>query len=195
MQVKNKAIKKKSKIPTTGRIGRITKLLAQETNWSLVEKILKGAEAFPNFSSVERADFLREAVKRMENEIGKNTTIKILQACGQMCCGVTRRKFVKKLMGETKSLEEFVEKLNKTHVGGGRLKFRNKNTIVGGYDRCFCGAVNKTKVLFPNLTYCHCSTGWYKQLFETALNRPVKVEIRQSIITGAKKCEFVIHIQ
>ena len=29
--------------------------------------------------------------------------------------------------------------------------------------------------------------------FESALNKPVEVELIQSVITGAEKCKFLIH--
>lgn len=33
-----------------------------------------------------------------------------------------------------------------------------------------------------------------KQFFESALEKSVKVELVQSVITGAESCEFIIHI-
>jgi hypothetical protein len=67
-------------------------------------------------------------------------------------------------------------------------------TILGGYDRCYCGRVRQTKEPFPTDTYCHCSTGWYKSLFEAAFNRPVEVTLKQSILQGADRCEFEIRL-
>ena len=68
------------------------------------------------------------------------------------------------------------------------------NTIVGGYDRCYCGRVKQTKEPFPTDTYCHCSTGWYQSLFEAAFDKPVEVTLKQSILQGADRCEFEIRI-
>jgi hypothetical protein len=59
-----------------------------------------------------------------------------------------------------------------------RLKLKDLNTIVGGYDRCYCGRVKQTRQPFPTDTYCYCSTGWYKSLFEAAFGRPVKVKAK-----------------
>ena len=41
--------------------------------------------------------------------------------------------------------------------GGGRLKRKNRNTIVGGYERFGCGRVKQTRLPFPTDTYCRCS--------------------------------------
>ena len=162
---------------------------------SVTRKVMGGAGTFKQLDYPSKADYLREMVQRMKRILGTAETKEIFAACGMMCCGITSRKLANQLMQESKSLKDFIKKLNEKHLGGGRLKLKNKNTIIGGYDRCYCGAVSKTRKHFPDLTYCHCSTGWYKQLFETALGRPVKVKILKSIISGAKTCEFVIKIK
>ena len=131
----------------------------------------------------------------MRSKLGNKETIDILKSCGTMCCGVTSRSIAKQIGERSKSLKDVIERLNQKRLGGGRLKMTDENTITGGYDRCYCGMVSKTGTIFPDLTYCHCSTGWYKKLFETALGRPVDVKILRSIITGSKTCEFEIRIQ
>ena len=99
-------------------------------------------------------------------------------------------------------MKEFVEKLNVGYtykgkvygIGGGRLELKDENTIIGGYDACYCGQVKNTEKPFPNDIYCRCGSGWLKQFFESALNKPVKVETIQTCIQGTKSCEFEIRI-
>ena len=95
-------------------------------------------------------------------------------------------------MEESGSVEDLLARLNEAGIGGGRLRLRNKNTIVGGYDWCYCGRVKQTEEPFPTDTYCHCSTGWYRSLFEAAFGKPVKVRLKNSILQGARTCEFEI---
>ena len=95
-------------------------------------------------------------------------------------------------MREVNSINEFIEKLNS--IRGYTFKLKNNHTIVGGYDKCYCGLVNKTKKPFNDLTYCYCGVGHIKQFFESALEKPIEVELLQSVITGAMSCEFVICI-
>ncbi len=184
----------KTKIPKSGRIGRFAKMIEKKTNLKTAEKIMKGADKYEKGSYAEKASWWNDAVARLEKEVGKKSAIKIMQSCGRMCCGPAHRKYAKQIMSKVKSIKEFINTLNKFGIGGGRLKLKDKNTITGGYDHCYCGQVKQTQKPFSSLLYCHCSTGLYKQLFETALERPVEVEILQSIISGAKNCEFVIHI-
>lgn len=184
-----------SKLPTSGRIGRIVKKLLSTAGLSTTEKVMKGVDTFNNLSQTAKADYVRDMVKRMQGTIGTAKTREILVSCGKMCCGITTRKAAAKAAQVSKSLEDFIKELNKHHIGGGRLKMKDKHTITGGYNRCYCGMVNKTRTPFPDLTYCHCSCGWYRQLFETALEKPVQVTIKKSILCGAKTCEFEIKIK
>lgn len=194
MAKKGRNIIRYSKLPTSGRIGRITKIMISKAGVSVTRKVMGGVETFKKRDYPSKADYLREMVKRMKRILGTSDTKDILVSCGMMCCGITSRKLAKRLMQESKSLKDFIKKLNEKHIGGGRLILKDKSTIIGGYDHCYCGMVSKTRTPFPDLTYCQCSTGWYKQLFETALGHPVKVKILQSIIAGARTCEFVIKI-
>jgi hypothetical protein len=95
-------------------------------------------------------------------------------------------------MEESRSVGGLLARLNEAGIGGGRLELKNRNTIAGGYDWCYCGRVKQTKEPFRTDTYCHCSTGWYRSLFEAAFGKPVTVKLKQSIIQGARSCEFEI---
>jgi len=93
---------------------------------------------------------------------------------------------------EAKDLDDLLDRLNQAHIGGGRLR-REGDMIHASYERCYCGSVNKTKERI-SATYCHCSCGWYKELFETVLERSVEVERVESIVQGADACRFVIRV-
>ncbi len=194
MKKKIRPQKSSSKLPTSGRIGRITKIMISKVGVSVTRKVMGGVETFEQLNYPSKADYLREMTERMKRILGTADSKDIFVSCGMMCCGITSRKLVKQLMQESKSLKDFIKRLNEKHLGGGRLKLKDKNTITGGYDRCYCGSVSKTRKNFPDLTFCQCAVGWYKQLFETALGRPVHVKILKSIIAGARTCEFVIKI-
>jgi hypothetical protein len=184
------------KIPDTGRIGRIARAIKKETDQDTLEKVMMGVQDCVSTSDhSKKARWTREAMGRLEELAGKEKCKRIMESCGRKCCGVTSRKRAKQCAGTSRTIGELIENMNKMRIGGGRLRWTGKDTIVGGYDRCYCGLVSKTKEAFPDLSYCQCSVGWYKQLFEAALGKPVEVEIKRSIICGAKSCEFLIRIQ
>jgi len=60
------------------------------------------------------------------------------------------------------------------------------------YPRCYCSQVNKIPKGKLSGTYCNCSRGWAKALFEGALGRPVEVLMEKSIISGDNQCKFRI---
>jgi len=97
-----------------------------------------------------------------------------------------------RLLKHAANLDDLVELLNANHIGGGLLRRKGK-TIIAEYRRCYCGSVSKTKTKFSP-TYCQCSCGWYRQLFETILGKPVKVELLGSIIQGDAQCRFKIYL-
>jgi len=147
-----------------GWITRFKRCIDAEAGAAVSKKVIIKTEQFDETSNyAQKAEWIRNAIQRLEKEAGK-----------------------------AKSVKELLSKLNEAGIGGGRLKLKNKNTIVGGYDWCYCGRVKQTEKPFPTDTYCHCSTGWYKSLFEAAFDKPVKVKLKQSILQGADSCEFEI---
>jgi len=140
----------------------------------------------------QKADFNKALMEELKKQVSDVNANRIMQECGMSCIGESTIKNAKKFYKESGDMTEFLSKLNKNHIGGGWLEL-NGNIISGGYDICYCGSVSKTKEAIP-ITYCYCSTGWYKRLFEEVLERSVEVEILSSIASGADKCEFRIYI-
>jgi len=176
-----------------GWMTRFKRCIDAEAGAAVSKKVIIHPEHFDGTTDYARkAEWIRNAVQRLEKEAGKATAKRVMEACGMKCCGPTQQKRARRFMEDSQSVEELLAKLNERGIGGGRLKLKNKNTIVGGYDWCYCGRVKQTEEPFPTDTYCHCSAGWYKSLFGAAFGKPVKVKLKQSIIQGAGSCEFEI---
>jgi hypothetical protein len=43
-------------------------------------------------------------------------------------------------------------------------------------------------------TYCYCGAGFYKDIWETILQEPVRVELLESVMTGGDVCQVAIHL-
>ena len=43
-------------------------------------------------------------------------------------------------------------------------------------------------------TYCYCGAGYYKGIWEEILQRPVKVELLESVLDGDDACKIAIHL-
>jgi hypothetical protein len=146
----------KPKIPKTGKIGSLAKNIEKETNRDVVEKVMQDVDQFKSTSDrAEQAEWIKGAIERLEQEVGKEKSIKIMEKCGRECCGPKHSEHAKQLMNESKSTDEFIGKLSR---GGVKFKFKfklkDKNTVVGEYAKCYCSMVNQTSIPFSSKIYC-----------------------------------------
>jgi hypothetical protein len=183
-------------IPRTGRVGRFAKIIERELGEKVLIEVMQDSDKYSSFRRPEQAAWWKSATEKLEKEVGKEKAQIIMNLCGQKCCGDGIRKTAKRLMDESKSIEEFLVRASTEGVKEGEVEYKlqDKSTIIGIFNRCFCGQVAQTKTQFKNKTYCQCSVEFHKQYFTAALGTPVKVELVQSIINDANNCRFTIHI-
>jgi predicted hydrocarbon binding protein len=91
----------------------------------------------------------------------------------------------KKTMKNSKDIDEFLVKLSKNWK---HLKLDGDNIHVE-YEKCYCPLVRDCHEKL-SATFCNCSRGWVKELFESALEKPVKVRLEKSIKSGDRTCRF-----
>jgi hypothetical protein len=56
---------------------------------------------------------------------------------------------------------------------------------------CFCPFMAKN--LTP-VKACDCSLGWHQYAFETVLGKKVRVELKESVLRGGKRCAFAVQV-
>lgn len=122
--------------------------------------------------------------------LGEERAQAVMEDCGQQCIGSSPLQRAQQLQRQAAGLDDLLERLNQAHIGGGQLR-REGDTIHATYQRCYCGSVSKTRQPIST-TYCQCSCGWFKRLFETLLEKPVQVQLVDSIAHGADVCTFTI---
>ncbi|MFX0114013.1 MAG: DUF6144 family protein, partial [Candidatus Hodarchaeota archaeon] len=59
---------------------------------------------------------------------------------------------------------------------------------------CHCPMVRNRLDAGVPVTFCNCGAGWYRQEWEGAIGKPVKIEILKSLLLGDSMCEFAIHL-
>jgi effector-binding domain-containing protein len=61
---------------------------------------------------------------------------------------------------------------------------------------CHCGLVRAAIGAGETISqsHCYCGAGWYQQLWEGVLGKPVKVELVRSVLQGDDCCSFAIHL-
>jgi len=124
----------------------------------------------------------------LDEHVDEETRIKLLEQCGRQCIS---QNFVKKAKGiyqKSKNIDEFLDKFGKVY----KHMHRQGNNVYLVYPKCYCSFVNNIPPSKLSATYCTCSRGWAKALFEGALGRPVEVIMEESIVKGDKQCKFRI---
>jgi predicted hydrocarbon binding protein len=175
------------------KVQRFEQSLAACVDDDVRAKLMEGCESYDAIKSpAKRARWIKGLMERLEGEAGQAVAREVMLGCGRQCISRSLLKKAQKHWRESDAIDDFLDKLNQAHIGGGSLR-REGDTIYGSYEHCYCGAVSKAKELVPS-TYCYCSCGWYKRLFETVLDRSVDVELVSSIAQGAEVCRFIIHI-
>ena len=85
------------KFPKTGRIGRFAKKVKKELSKELMMKILRDSDKYASFSPSEKADWWRNAIIRMENEIDTEKTGNIGILWKQMLWGRSQKNCQKEI--------------------------------------------------------------------------------------------------
>ena len=115
-----------------------------------------------------------------------------IQAIRMDCaCGPSpeRMKKLKRLYTASPGLEEFAEKYNKADLGS--TVWREGNALLLSYPVCYCPCVKRTDKPLSK-TWCYCTLGYTKRLFDYVLDRETKVELLESVKTGGSRCVIKI---
>jgi hypothetical protein len=144
---------------------------------------------------VQKARCVGRLMAALDAEVEAGTGREIMDRCACIGQGVIDKALG--LQRESADLDDLLARMNALHIGGGQLRAllghpSGEIAIAAAYDHCYCGSVNKARAPI-SATYCACSCGWYRRLFEALLGRPVEVELQSSIIQGDAQCRFVIH--
>ena len=98
---------------------------------------------------------------------------------------------IKNSLDDLNDIDGILNLMNQKGIGGGKLH-REDNVITGLYGmECTCPVRGK-EITSP--VFCYCTTRWAKEIFETALERPVEVELVKARGRGDKVCEYKVTI-
>ena len=126
----------------------------------------------------------------LKEHVDEETTAKVLEQCGRQCQSKSFVKRARSIYEKSESVDEFIDKFGQVY----KHLHREGDKIYIVYPKCYCSQVNKIPAGILSATYCNCSRGWVKALFEGALGRPVDVILEESIIKGDKQCRLRINL-
>jgi len=137
-------------------------------------------------------NFLSDLMESIDTQVDEPTKIKILGECGKAC--FHRFAFKQEIAAKGKgSVDKLIEALHANFEA-----WREGDTVHVRYGAinsygCFCPAA-RYRPGKPHDIQCYCTRATHQTIWETALGRPVKVEILQSVRRGDPTCHFLVHL-
>lgn len=134
--------------------------------------------------------WIKSLMDNLDEYADEETRAKVLENCGRTCISRSFVNRAKACMKSAKDIDKFLDRLGKiwSHLQ------RDGNNIYVAYEKCYCPLV-KTYPEKLSPTFCNCSRGWIKELFESVLERSVDVKLEKSIRQGDDVCRFRVHLQ
>jgi hypothetical protein len=159
--------------------------------------LAEGAQAPPDELAAARkeADFVRnwvaDLMDTMEEQLPREARVKLIEGCGRGC--FRRHEFKRAIAeqgrGDVEKLIAAYGKNFEVWREGQAVHIRYGETS----SRCYCPVV-KNQPPKANDLHCECTRGTHQAIFETALGRPVEVEILETLRRAGRTCHFVAHL-
>ncbi|MBD3290313.1 hypothetical protein GF337_16025 [candidate division KSB1 bacterium] len=135
-----------------------------------------------------RTNWIKNLLRVMDETMKPEQQVDFMEQCGRACAATASLKEAEKFKGD---LAGWLSTLKKW-VGEQNVQ-QDGRKIVVKYSKCFCPMVADIEEQLPP-TYCHCSKGWLKAVFETVVSHETAVTLHESIKSGGGKCRFTVEI-
>ena len=151
--------------------------------------------AEPTKSEDWRLPFVKQRYTRLleilAGRVDEKTLNEILIDLGAYCSALDddrRKKFRGDLEGYRRAVKQSASGDNITYDW-------ERGVITMASDErtdCFCPLISRYS--HTPQAACNCSLGWQQHTWETLLQKKVKVELKESVLRGGKRCVFEIHV-
>lgn len=152
-----------------------------------VEETLQRVQADKQF--VE--NWLTDLLDTMEQKLDPAVRAELMAGCGRGC--FRRHAFKQEIAAKGKgNLEKLLQALQENFEvwrEDGKVHIRYGKVSPG----CYCPAA-RFRPPRPGDLHCECTRATHQTIFETALGRPIRVEILQSVRRGGPTCHFLVHV-
>jgi hypothetical protein len=166
-----------------------------------IDKIMKGGESILRKTSpAKKADWMREAMLRMDKLLDLKTRKTVREACA---CRLTGRplRASQAIARENTSLKDRIKAANESFsVFGGCVRLQENGEVLvrfapEGRDRYRCACLRGADKPLP-VTYCFCCGGHVKYHLQISLGRELDYTIRSTALSSGGKlpCTFSFRI-
>lgn len=136
-------------------------------------------------------NWVADLVDTMEEELPRDVQLRLIAGCGRGC--FRRHEFKRSIAEQGKgSVDELVTAYKKNFEA-----WREGETVHVRYgetsSRCYCPVVKDQAPRADDL-HCECTRSTHQSIFETALGRPIDVEVVETLRRGGRTCHFVAHV-
>lgn len=135
--------------------------------------------------------WLTDLFEAMDTQLDEQTKVKLMAGCGVGC--FRRHAFKTDIARDGKGdLDKLLTAMKRNFEvwrAGDVVHIRFGEEV----KQCFC-PVASLHPARPHDMHCECTRATQQAIFETALQRPIKVEIVESVRRGNKTCHFIAHV-
>jgi len=151
--------------------------------------------------------WLKEAIDRLDTLTSTGESEDIMKSCGSSCFSVNKKHAEKdreRRLG-CSTEEEYLKQVLLSGSGQGTRFEKDGNILVEYYTpktyredmqlRCYCLFASRLpEDMTISRTFCQCSRAHVENYWKYVLDRPVRVELGETALTGAEECKFIIHL-
>ena len=194
----------------------LERVLGKETR----REVMRGSDELTLSSTVDkRFQWVKGVIERLNKLADEGQKYDILSSCAHIFPGeqieklkVIYEKARTKTDDPLKAIDAVIEFMGED-PGWGERPLRKGNIIYStkqprdpqGYEKaksdaekrrayCFCPLVRNHLDKGMSNTFCYCGAGWYRQQWEGAIGKPVRIEVVKSVLNGDDVCRFAIHL-
>jgi hypothetical protein len=136
-------------------------------------------------------NWMSDLFDAIDSELDEETKVKIMAGCGRGCFRrfPFKQAIARAGKGDVASLVEAYKKNFQVWREGDLVHIR-----YGAVNKqCYCPAARYHPAR-PHDIHCECTRATHQTIFETALERSVRVEIVESLRRGGTTCHFVAYV-
>ena len=128
----------------------------------------------------------------LEAEVDEETRERLMEYCGHACAFHFGSLYkAKAIQSEVTDIDELLNEINQQENFWCGKWVRDGEIIYSVCEACGCPLVRAGLVELSS-TFCQCSRGWVKAVFETLLGKAIEVNLEQAIGREDKICKYIV---
>ena len=139
--------------------------------------------------------WLHTILKEFE-KLGEKKAATMLEQCGRACVKshglIELSNEVRREVEDPNDLDSLFRLYMEKVYNNSPQLYKEGDIIYLEYLSCGCPIVKNKEINNPH--FCNCTVGYTKERFESLFNRPVQVELLESILGGNEKCRQAITV-